>query len=83
MGSWHMPSAPKKGSLLTLMGTSFTTTGRSVKAAHDHTTTPSTCAPVVKAPATVLRSALRHSHTVTPYRVSAWQDFLLQADLIP
>ena len=71
-----MQSTHQKGALLTLLGTSCATTGRSHKDVQDHITMPSMPARVVEAPATVLKNALKHSHAATLYRVAAWQDFL-------
>ena len=71
-----MQSTHQKGALLTLLGTSCATTGRSHKDVQDHITMPSMPAWVVEAPATVLKNALKHSHAATLYRVAAWQDFL-------
>lgn len=63
-----------EGTSSTPMETSYVMIGRSHKGAPNPTITASTFAPVVAAPPTVLKSALRWSHAmaITPYKVTAW-----------
>jgi hypothetical protein len=63
------------------MDTSSPTTGKSRKDVPGLITTPSTHARVVEAPAMALRNALKRSLTATPYKVTAWRDFIAQVGL--
>ena len=82
-GPQHMPSTPQKVALLTPPGVFFAMTGKSHKVALSPTIMPSMPALAVKAPTMVFRNPLKCSHIATPYKMTAWQDFLMQAGLAP
>ena len=80
----HTPDTLQKVTSLIQTVMSYATTGRNRKDALGPITVPSMHALAVEVHLMVLRSARRRSHAAaaTPYKVSAWRDFLSRAGLI-